>query len=272
MSGKTRVGMHGASGRMGRAIIKCISETADLELTAAVDSERSPHLGSDAGELSFAGRAGVGVSAGFDALERTDVVIDFSTPAATTWLAGELLKKPRPLVVGTTGLDGPAQQALSALAQKTAVLVAPNTSIGVNVLFHLAAEAARLLGDEFDAEIVEMHHKQKVDAPSGTAVRLAERIKESRGFASYSHGRSGQVGARPPGEIGVMALRGGDVIGEHTLYFAGPGERIELTHRAHDRALFARGALRAARFVRLAPAGRYDMTDALGLPRASPPR
>jgi 4-hydroxy-tetrahydrodipicolinate reductase len=273
MSGKTRVGMHGASGRMGRAIIKSISETADLELSAAVDSDGSPHLGSDAGELSFAGRAGVGVSAGFDALERADVVIDFSTPAATTWLAGELLMKPRPLVVGTTGLDPAALRALDALAQVTAVLVAPNTSIGVNVLFHLAAEAARLLGDEFDAEIVEMHHKQKVDAPSGTAVRLAERIKESRGFASYTHGRTGQVGARPPGEIGVMALRGGDVIGEHTLYFAGPGERIELTHRAHDRALFARGALRAARFVKLAPAGRYDMTDALGLPRASvPPR
>lgn len=269
MSGKTRVGMHGASGRMGRAIIKAIREAANLELSAAVEHEGSPHLGSDAGELALAGRAGVGVSTGFDALERADVVIDFSTPAATTWLAGELLKRPRPLVVGTTGLDGPAQQALATLAQRTAVLVAPNTSVGVNVLFHLAAEAARLLGDEFDAEIVEMHHKHKLDAPSGTAVRLAERIKESRGYASYTHGRSGQVGARPPGEIGVMALRGGDVIGDHTLHFAGPGERLELTHRAQDRGLFARGALRAARFVTLAPPGRYDMTDALGLPRAT---
>lgn len=270
---KTKVGVNGAGGRMGRAIVKAVLEAADLELTAAVDRDGSPALGGDAGELALAGRAGIGVSSGFDALRRAEVVIDFSAPRATEWLATELLKEPRPLVVGTTGLDDAANKALTELSKKVAVLVAPNTSIGVNVLIHLAAEAARLLGDEFDAEIVEMHHKHKVDAPSGTALRLAERVKDNRGFASVVHGRSGQVGARPPGEIGILALRGGDVIGEHTLYFAGPGERIELTHRAHDRALFARGALRAARFVKHAAPGRYDMADALGMPRPTlPPR
>jgi 4-hydroxy-tetrahydrodipicolinate reductase len=265
---KLRVGVHGAAGRMGRAIVKAVLESADLELVAAVDREGAPGLGSDAGELALAGRAGLGVSAGIDALRRAEAIIDFSAPSATAWLAGQLAADPRPLVVGTTGLDGPANDALTALSSRAAVLVAPNTSIGVNVLFHLAAEAARLLGDEFDAEIVEMHHKHKVDAPSGTALRLAERVKESRGFASFVHGRSGQLGARPSGEIGILALRGGDVIGDHTLTLAGPGERIELTHRAHDRGLFARGALRAARFVRFARPGRYDMADALGLPRS----
>lgn len=270
---KTRVGVHGAGGKMGRAIVKAVMEAFDLELAAAVDREGSPHLGSDAGELALAGRAGLGVSSGFDALRRAQILIDFSTPRATEWLATELLREPRPLVVGTTGLDDAANKVLLELSKKAPVLIAPNTSIGVNVLFHLAAEAARLLGDEFDAEIVEMHHKQKIDAPSGTALRLAERVKDNRGYATAVHGRSGQVGPRPPGEIGIMALRGGDVIGEHTLYFAGPGERIELTHRAHDRALFARGALRAARFVKLAPPGRYDMADALGMPRPTlPPR
>lgn len=270
---KLAVGVHGAGGRMGRAIVKGVIEAADLTLVAAVDREGSPALGSDAGELALAGRAGLGVSAGFDALERAEVVIDFSTPRATEWLATQLCQKPRPLVVGTTGLDDAASKALNELAAVAPVLVAPNTSIGVNVLFHLAAEAARLLGDEFDAEIMEMHHKHKVDAPSGTALRLAERVKESRGYATVVHGRSGQVGARPAGEIGILALRGGDVVGEHTLTFAGPGERIELVHRAHDRGLFARGALRAARFVKHAPPGRYDMSDALGMPRPTlPPR
>lgn len=270
---QTRVGVHGAGGRMGLAIVKAVMEAGDLELAAAVDRDGSSSLGMDAGELAHAGRAGLGVSAGIDALKRAQVVIDFSQPAATAWLATQLLADARPLVVGTTGLDAAANEALDHLSRQVAVLTAPNTSIGVNVLFHLAAEAARLLGDEFDAEIVEMHHKHKVDAPSGTAVRLAERIKGARGYATFSHGRSGQVGARPPGEIGIMALRGGDVIGDHTVTFAGPGERIELTHKAHDRALFARGAVRAARFVKMAPPGRYDMADALGLPRASmPPR
>jgi 4-hydroxy-tetrahydrodipicolinate reductase len=270
---RTRVGVHGAGGRMGRAIVKAVLEAHDLELVAAVDREGSPALGSDAGELALAGRAGLGVSAGFDALARAEVIIDFSSPAGTAWLAGQLAGQPRPLVVGTTGLDEPATRALAELSSRSAVLVAPNTSIGVNVLFHLAAEAARLLGDEFDAEIFEMHHKLKVDAPSGTALRLAERVKESRGFASTVHGRSGQVGARPAGEIGILAARGGDVVGEHTLIFAGPGERVELVHRAHERGLFARGALRAARFVKVAPPGRYDMSDALGMPRPTlPPR
>jgi 4-hydroxy-tetrahydrodipicolinate reductase len=260
-----RIAMHGAGGRMGRAIVRAISEEASLSLVAALDREGSDALGRDAGELAQVGTIGVALVADRVALRGADVVIDFSSPAATAATARACAASSTPMVIGTTGLDAEANEAIDALARTTAVVVAPNTSVGVTVLFHLAAEAARLLG-----EIVEMHHKKKVDAPSGTALRLAERVAAAKGLGqdAFVHGRSGQVGARPRDEIGIVALRGGDVIGEHTLVLAGPGERMELTHRAHDRSLFALGALRAARWVatRRIP-GRYDMTDVLGIIR-----
>lgn len=251
---------------MGRAIVKA-ALAQELRVVAAVDREGSAILGRDVAELAGATANGVKVSSDLEVLRAADVVVDFSTPAASAVLATMLAKTGgRALVVGTTGLDAAATAAHDMLAKVAPVLVAPNTSVGVNVLFHLAAEATRLLGPDFDAEIVEMHHKHKVDAPSGTAVRLAERVKGARtGDTRFVHGRSGQVGARKNDEVGIFALRGGDVIGEHTLVLAGPGERLELTHRAHDRSLFAEGALRAARFVATAAPGRYDMADAIGL-------
>ncbi len=237
--------MHGAAGRMGAAIAKAIGESSDLVLSVGVDK------GDDLAALAGA-----------------DVVIDFSHRDATQGVAEACARLGKPLVVGTTGLGPAALDALDALGKTRRVVLAPNTSVGVTVLFHLAREAARLLGDEFDAEIVEVHHGKKVDAPSGTALRLAEAVAEGKRLdtSAFVHGRSGIVGARPPKEIGIHAVRAGDVVGEHTLMLAGPAERIELVHRAHDRALFARGALRAARWVaQPGPAGRYDMRAVLGL-------
>jgi len=265
---KLRVGVHGAAGRMGRAIVKAVLEAADLELVAAVDREGAPGLGSDAGELALAGRAGLGVSAGIDALRRAEVIIDFSAPSATAWLAEQLASDPRPLVVGTTGLDGPANTALTALSSRAAVLVAPNTSIGVNVLFQLTRKVAQALDADFDIEIVEMHHKHKVDAPSGTALMLGEAAATGRGVSLKDASvrvRDGHTGARRRVDIGFATLRGGSVIGEHTVIFAADGERIELTHKASDRSLFARGAVRSALWARGRGPGLFSMTDVLGL-------
>jgi 4-hydroxy-tetrahydrodipicolinate reductase len=262
------VAVHGAGGRMGRAVVRALAETPSMRLVAALDRAHGDGVGRDAGELAQVGALGVSVTADDASLGGASVVIDFSAPAATARLAARCRTARVPLVVGTTGLDEDALAALGALAEEVPVVVAPNTSVGVTVLFHLAAEAARLLGPDFDAEIVEMHHRRKVDAPSGTALRLAERVAAAKGLGPEHvvHGRSGQVGARPDAEIGVVSLRGGDVVGEHTLVLAGPGERVELTHRAHDRTLFARGALEAARWVaRAAAPGLFDMADVLGL-------
>ncbi len=257
MAARTRLAVHGACGRMGRAILAAVRESDDLEAVAAID------------RVAGASIEGIAVSGSVAAIADADVVIDFSHPGATATLAAECAARGKRLVVGTTGLDAAALTALDALAARVAVVVAPNTSVGVTVLFHLAREAARLLGEDFDAEIVEVHHKKKVDAPSGTALRLAEAVAEGKGVGkeSFVHGRSGMVGARPTKEIGIHAVRAGDVVGEHTLTLAGPAERVELVHRAHDRALFARGALRAARWVSSSSvaAGRYDMRDVLGL-------
>lgn len=261
-----KLGLHGAGGRMGRAIAKAAVDSGTT-IVAAVDRSSSPVLGRDVGELAGSTALGVTVTSSVEALLAADAIIDFSSPAATAALATLLCDRGgRPLAVGTTGLEAAANEALDALSKVAPVLVAPNTSVGVNVLFHLAELATRLLGPAFDAEIVEMHHKHKIDAPSGTAIRLAERVKAGRAEGTrFVHGRSGQVGARKDDEVGVLALRGGDVIGEHTLVLAGPGERLELVHRAHDRSLFARGALVAARFVSTAKPGQYDMADAIGL-------
>lgn len=262
-----RVAMHGADGRMGHAIVRAIAESDSFVLAAAIDHGRDA-IGADAGERSGAKKNGVVITNDFAAIANADVVIDFSHRDATRGIAEACGRAGKPLVVGTTGLAEDAIAALDALGAMQRVVLAPNTSVGVTVLFHLAKEAARLLGDEFDAEIIEVHHTKKLDAPSGTALRLAEAVAEGKSLdaSAFVHGRSGIVGARPKKEIGIHAVRAGDVIGEHTLMLAGPAERIELVHRAHDRALFARGALRAARWVASPGApGRYDMRAVLGL-------
>jgi 4-hydroxy-tetrahydrodipicolinate reductase len=197
------------------------------------------------------------------ALLGAEVVIDFSTPGALPALLGVAARQKVAVVSGTTGLDQTAQSALDRAAESVAVLWAPNTSLGVQVLSDLVEQAVRRLGPGFDVEIVELHHRKKVDAPSGTALRLAAAARAGRAELSELHARDGIVGARTAHELGVLAVRGGDVIGDHTVYLLGNGERLELTHRASSRELFAEGALAAARFVLGKPPGRYTLKDVL---------
>lgn len=259
--------VHGAAGRMGRAVMGEVLGNPQLKLHGAIDHSGSSALGVDTGTLIGEAPNGIRVVDSLDCLAGAEVVVDFSSPAASEALFARCAVLRLPVVVGTTGFAAPGQAALSALHKVTPVVVSPNFSVGVNVLFHLAERAVALLGPDFDAEIVEMHHRHKVDAPSGTAVRLADVVLGAKGLTRESlvPGRNGQVGARPKDEVGVMTLRGGDVVGDHTLILAGPGERLELTHRAHDRSLFARGAVRAAAWIVGRPAGLYGMPDVLGL-------
>jgi 4-hydroxy-tetrahydrodipicolinate reductase len=262
-----KVAVHGASGRMGRTIVQLVHESSDLTLHAAIDAEGSPALGRDAGELSGVSKLGVPVTDKIDALAGADVVIDFSLPRALPRLFEALARQPVALILATTGLDETLNAGLAQLAERIPLVAAPNYSTGVAVLYHLAQQAAALLS-EFDMEILEMHHRHKVDAPSGTALGLLDAAAKGRaqnGRESAVFGRQGHPGARTDREIGVMTLRGGDVIGDHTLILAGPGERLELSHRATNRGLFAQGALRAARYVAGKPAGRYTMAQVLGL-------
>ncbi len=264
-----KVAVHGAAGRMGRTVVQLVHEAADLSLAAAIDSPGSPLLGRDAGELAGVAASGVMVSSDLAELAGADVVIDFSLPVALPPLFDHLQEKPLPLVLATTGVDAPLWARVDQLAQRLPLVAAPNYSLGVAVLCHLAEQAAALLPG-FDLEIIEMHHRNKVDAPSGTALGLLDAAARGRGQdgrANAVFGRQGHPGARSDAEIGVMTLRGGDVIGDHTLMLAGPGERLELSHRASNRALFAHGALRAARFLVGKAPGRYTMPQVLGLAR-----
>ena len=257
-----RIAVVGASGRMGRAIVR-LAENEGIDVVCAVGAS---DIGRDVGELAGIGAIGTPVVDGLGALEavRADVVVDFSAPGATRALAPIAATAGSAIVSGTTGLDEPALAALDAAAASVPVFWEPNTSAGVHVLGEIVEQAARALAD-WDIEIVEMHHHGKADAPSGTALRLAERAADARSPAAMRlvHGRSGRPGARSPSEIGMHALRGGDVVGEHIVYLAGGGERIELAHRATSRDVFAHGALRAVRWIAGRPAGRYSMRDVL---------
>jgi 4-hydroxy-tetrahydrodipicolinate reductase len=265
----TAIAVHGAGGRMGRAVIEVVLEDERAQLAAALEHAGHAALGQDAAVLAGRGPIGIVLDGEIDrALERAAVVIDFSAPAASRILLERCARAGVPAVVGTTGMDDACRSALDALARVAPAVFAPNFSVGVNILWSLCERAVRLAGEEFDLEIVEMHHRHKVDAPSGTAVRMTEVVAAARGLdpqRAAVAGRSGQLGARRKDEIGVHALRGGDVVGDHSLILAGPGERIELTHRAHGRQIFARGAVRAAHWVVGRPAGLYDMADVLGI-------
>ena len=266
-----RMGVNGAAGRMGRMVIDLIMKDPEAELGAAIDAASCPALGKDAAELAAGvGPIGVKVTDDLDsAVTAAQVVIDFSTPQGTRQLLATCTRKAVSCVVGTTALGESDLLAVNELARTAPVVVAPNFSVGVNALWYLAAKAVELLGPEFDIEIVEMHHRNKEDAPSGTALRLLQAVAKARGIdpeKTAVYGRSGRPGARTAGEIGVLALRGGDVVGEHSLVLAGPGERVELSHRAHGREVFARGAVRAAHWAVKQDAGLYDMADVLGLP------
>jgi 4-hydroxy-tetrahydrodipicolinate reductase len=251
----------GALGRMGRRILALCHADPELRLAGATVRPGSPQAGSQVHGVTL--REDLPAAA-----TGADVIIDFTTPVHAIGAARLAADAGVALVVGTTGLGADAHAALEAAAQRVPVVWAPNMSVGVNLLAALVDRASRALGAGWDAEIVELHHRHKRDAPSGTALALAEAAARARGLDPHAARRSvrdGDVGARPDGEIGVMALRGGDVVGEHTVFFLGGGERLELTHRATDRDVFARGALRAARWAVGRPPGLYGMREVLGL-------
>ncbi len=261
LTGAPRLGVVGASGRMGRAVVRLAVEDAHFELTLAVGADG---VGLDAGTIAGVTLQSIDVCAELpESLSPdVDVLIDFSAPSATARVATWAAARGVALVSGTTGLDDYGERALSDAAARVPVLWEPNMSIGVYVLSEVVKKAIELLGPGFDIEVVEAHHRLKHDAPSGTALRLAEVAQAARDDAPrFVHGRSGRPGARPPSEIGMHAVRGGDVIGDHTVHLLGDGERLELTHRASNRDLFARGALRAAAFLVGKPAGRYRLAD-----------
>lgn len=254
-----RVGIVGATGRMGARLIALIGQDEGLALAEAVDRPGHPRLGEDVGPLVGLPSLGVPLTDAVQGL--CEVVIDFSTPEGTLGTVKACVEKGIPLVVGTTGFEPEQREDVEGASERIAVLLSSNFSRAVNLLMSLSGIAARALGDRADIEIVERHHRFKKDAPSGTALRLAEVIAESTGISRYVHGRQGQVGERPQAEIGVHALRTGDNPGEHTVVFGLMGECLELSHRALSRDGFALGALDAGKFLAGKPAGRYTMDD-----------
>ena len=264
-----KFGVAGAAGRMGRALLAEIAGAEGAALVAATEAPASPELGRDAGEL--AGLGPLGVALGDDPramFAAADAVLDFTTPQATRAHAELAAENGKILIAGTTGLGPDETAALGAFGARAVIVWAANMSLGVNLLLGLTEQVARTLDQDFDIEIVEMHHRHKLDAPSGTALALGRAAAQGRGVSLDEvalRGRDGRTGARPRGAIGFAALRGGDVVGDHTVVFAGTGERIELSHRAAHRRIYAAGALHAAFWARDKAPGLYSMKDVLGL-------
>lgn len=264
-----RLTVVGAAGRMGRTLIRAVADTPGVELAGAIEQAGNPHLGDDAGTLAGLGEAGIAVTDDpLSAFVKSDGVLDFTVPAATVAFA-ELTAQARIVhVIGTTGLSEADEARIEATARHAAVVKAGNMSLGVNLLAALVRQAAQALDPDFDIEVVEMHHRHKVDAPSGTALMLGRAAAEGRGIDLDTHAimsREGHTGERPRGAIGFATLRGGSVVGEHSVVLAGEGERITLSHAAGDRSLFARGGVRAALWGRDRKPGLYSMADVLGL-------
>ena len=266
---KLPVAVFGASGRMGRMLTELLADHAEAKLVSAIEAEGHPWIGQDIGTVTGSAARGIMVTADVAAaLAAARAVIDFTAPVATRALAPQAAKAGVVHVIGTTGFAPGDIAALDALGREGRIIRAGNMSLGVNLLTTLTAKVAAALGEEYDIEVVEAHHRHKVDAPSGTALMLGEAAAEGRGVtldAVADRGRDGITGARAPGAIGFSAIRGGDIVGEHDVIFAGPGERIVLRHVASDRALFARGAIRAALWGQTQGPGSYDMVDVLGL-------
>ena len=264
-----RIAVTGAAGRMGKTLVQAIQMADGLVLGAAFEHPENPDIGADAGELAGVGRLGVVLQADAKlAVDAFDVVIDFTVPAATLALASVCSANDKAMVVGTTGFSDDELKELQAVGQDIALFMAPNMSVGVNLVFKLIEIAARALGDSVDVEVIEAHHRHKIDAPSGTAVRMGEVLAQALGRDLNNdaiYGRQGITGARDRQTIGFSTIRGGDIVGEHTVMFAGEGERIEITHRAQSRMNFAQGALRAARYVHEKAPGLYDMQGLLDL-------
>jgi 4-hydroxy-tetrahydrodipicolinate reductase len=262
----TRIAVNGACGRMGQRIIQLAHEDKGLALVAALDAANHPQQGCDVGEVAGIGRMGLAITRELPAGERPDSIIDFSSPEGTMAILKTCQERRIPLVVATTGHSAEQRKAVEAAASATAILIAPNMSLAMNVLMKLLKEASALLKDhDFDVEIIERHHRFKRDSPSGTALHLARIVQAEMEQKAIRHGREGLVGERPHGEIGVHAVRTGDNVGEHTIVFSTLGETLELVHRAHTRDCYVRGALQAAKFLAGRPAGKYSMADVLGL-------
>ncbi len=265
----TRIAVSGVSGRMGRALIEACHRGSGTRLAAALDRPGSPMLGQDAGELAGLGRLGVAVRDDLNAvLNDFDVLVDFTRPEASLGYIEACRKAGKKMVIGTTGFDTAGKEAIARAAKEMAVVFAPNMSVGVNLSLKLLELAARVLGDEADIEIIEAHHRHKVDAPSGTALRMGEVVAAALGRDLKDcavYGREGVTGERHRSTIGFSTVRGGDIVGDHTVLFAGDGERMEITHKASSRMTFAKGALRAALWLKDRKTGLYDMQDVLGL-------
>jgi 4-hydroxy-tetrahydrodipicolinate reductase len=264
-----RVAVAGAGGRMGRNLVQAVTEAEGLSLRAASERSGSGLLGADAGELAGVGRLGLELRPDLEpVIDEFDVLIDFTAPGATLEHLGLCRAGGRRMVIGTTGLDAGQRAAIAAAGADIGIVLAPNMSVGVNLCLKLIGIAAQVLGDEVDIEIIEAHHRHKVDAPSGTAIRMGEVIAETLGrdlgeVAVY--GREGHTGPRGRRTIGFETIRAGDVVGEHTVWFAADGERVEIAHKASSRMTFARGAARAARWIAGREKGLFDMQDVLGL-------
>jgi 4-hydroxy-tetrahydrodipicolinate reductase len=258
----------GSSGRMGHALLEAAVNDPELKLLAALDRADCPQLGKDAGEL-FGAPCGVRIRADLGAaLQRGSVLVDFTRPEASLAYLEACRKAGAGMVIGTTGFNAAQKEAIAAAAREIPIVFAPNMSVGINLLINLVQAAAKVLAEGYDIEIIEAHHRHKVDAPSGTALRLGEAAAAALGrdLAQCAvYGREGVTGERAPSTIGFATVRGGDVVGDHTVLFAGIGERVELTHKASSRATFALGALRAAKFLAGKKNGLFDMQDVLGL-------
>ncbi len=265
------IAIAGASGRMGRALLEAVLRASDMKLAAALERKGDVHVGKDAGELVG---SPCGVKIGDDAAESVagcDVLVDFTRPEGTAAHLAVCRRQGVKMVIGTTGFSGAQKKEIADAARDIAIALSPNFSVGVNVAFRLLDVAARALGKGYDVEIVEAHHRLKVDAPSGTALRMGEVVAQALGRDLKKHaiyGREGVTGERKDETIGFATVRGGDMVGDHTVMFIGAGERLEISHRASSRANFANGALRAARFVASRKNGLYDMADVLGFDKA----
>lgn len=265
----THVTIPGAAGRMGRTLIAMILADPHFTLAGATEQPEHPLLGTDAGTLVGADACGIHLTASMEeALRNADTVIDFTAPAATLSYLPYAIKHQVNMVIGTTGFTAAQEEQIHAATKNIAIVKSGNMSVGINLLLSLVKKAATVLGTEYDIEIIEAHHRHKKDAPSGTAAMLADAAATGHGATIEDtgvYGRHGMPGERPVGEIGVHAVRAGDIIGEHTVLFGGPGERLELAHKAHSRDIFAQGALRAANFLKKSDADFYTMHDVLNL-------
>jgi len=265
----TKAIVAGAAGRMGKRIIHMIHQNEGIMLAGAFEQPEHPGINEDAGLVAGVGELNIKITGSLEeVIDQGDVVIDFTAPQATLENIRACARRDKAMVIGTTGITGRMLEELKGLAGQISCVYAPNMSVGVNVMFKIAAEMARILGNDYDMEILEVHHRQKKDAPSGTAMRLARILADSVHRDLEEVGvfeRKGIIGERTREEIGIQTWRAGDITGEHTVMFGGIGERLELTHRAHNRDNFARGAVRAALWVINQPKGLYDMQDVLGL-------